>query len=264
MNLSRVRVRRERPTALALAVALCVTMLVVYVLTLNVKEADVVQSMASAPRVTRQIEFGALEGWCVCMARCDTAQEARLQASAWVSRGAAGYVTESEGQWLVLGALYDSRGEAERIAKRLSDDERIPAEALELSADKLTLRVTAPQAQIDAVAGADALLREQTARLGELALQLDRGEIEADAVRALCALSATEASDLSKSLSAIPGAAENGLCAALIARLDALSGMLDTVAGSANTGGAALSGMLRCAQLDNFTGQREMMWGMTA
>ena len=33
---------------------------------------------------------------------------------------------------------------------------------------------------------------------------------------------------------------------------------------SANTGGAALSGMLRCAQLDNFTGQREMMRGMTA
>ena len=80
--MTRVRVRRERPTALALAVALCVTMLVVYVLTLEVKGSDAVESMAAAPRVTKEIAFDSLRGWAVSMARCDSPQAAQLQASA--------------------------------------------------------------------------------------------------------------------------------------------------------------------------------------
>lgn len=259
--MARVRVRRERPTAVAMAVALCVTMLVVYVLTLNLDGPDVVESMAAAPRVTRQIEFEPVEGWCVCMDACDSAQEARLRASAWVSRGAAGYVTELEGRWLVLGAVYDSEREADRVARRLSDDEDIPASVLSLCAEGLTLRVTAPEAQINAIAGADSLLRKQTAQLGDIALQLDRGEIGADAARTLCALAASEAGEASTALSAIPGAAENGLCAALIERLDALTGMLETLA-TASAAGAALSGMLRCAQTDNFVGQWAMQEGL--
>jgi len=259
MSVTRVRVRRERPTALALAVALCVTMLVVYVLTLDVKGPDVVESMAVAPRVTRQIEFEALSGWCVSMSRCQSQQEARLQASAWVGRGAAGCVRELNGEWRVLGALYDTRKEAERVAKRLEADEGIPAEPLALEAKGLTLRVTAPQAQIDAVVGADALLRNQTRQLGEIALRLDRGQIDTDAARALSALAATEAADLAKALSAIPGAGENRLCAGLIAQVRALAEMQETVSASTKASATALSGMLRCAQIENFVGQWEMM-----
>lgn len=262
MNMTRVRVRRERPTALALAVALCVTMLIVYVLTLDAKGPDVVESMAAAPRVTREIGFEPLSGWCVSMAGCESQQEARLQASAWVGRGAAGCVRELEGEWRVLGALYDSRKEAERISKRLRDDEGIPAEAIHLEAKGLTLRVTAPEAQIEAVAGADALLRSQTAQMGDIALQLDRGEISADAARALCALAATEASNMAASLAAIPGAKENELCAGLIGRMEELAGMQDTVAGGTRADAASLSGMLRCAQIENFLGQWEMMRGL--
>ena len=73
-----------------MAVALCVTMLVVYVLTLDIKGPDAVQSMAPAPRVTKEIAFDALTGWAVSMAACDSQPEARLRASAWVDRGAAG------------------------------------------------------------------------------------------------------------------------------------------------------------------------------
>ena len=178
---TRVRVRRERPTAVALAIALCVTMLVVYVLTLDLKGPDVVESMAAAPRVTREIDFEPLEGWCVVMAICESPQQARLMASAWVGRGAAGYVAELEDGWAVVGAVYDGEKEARRVAKRLNDDEGIPAEATRLSAEGVRLRITAPQAQIEAVAGADALLREQTRQLGEAALQLDRGDMSADA-----------------------------------------------------------------------------------
>jgi hypothetical protein len=114
----------------ALAVALCVTMLVVYVLTLGVKGPDVVQSMAAAPRVTRQIEFEALEGWCVRMGKADTPEAARLMASAWVGQGSAGYVTELDGAWTVLGAVYDSEREARRIADRLAAEAGVEADVL--------------------------------------------------------------------------------------------------------------------------------------
>ena len=264
--MTRVRVRRERPTALALAVALCVTMLVVYVLTLDVKGADVkgadaVESMAAAPRVTREIAFDALAGWAVSMATCESPQAARLQASAWVSRGAAGCLYQSDGQWRVLGALYESRKEAERVSKRLSEEEGIPAEVVLLDARGLTLRVTAPQTQIDALSGADALLRRQIEQLGQMALQLDKGEINPEAARALCALAATEAEKQADLLAAIPGAGENAMCAALIGRLRDLAQMQDAAAKASRSDPATLSGLLRCAQIEAFLGMREMMTG---
>ena len=227
MGAARVRVRRERPTGVAVAIVLCVTMLMVHGLTLNMKGPDVVQSMAAAPRVTRQIEFEKLEGWCVAMARCQSQQEARLQASAWTGQGAAGYVTELKDGWAVLGALYDTRKEAERVARRLREDEDIPAEAGQLAADGLTLRITAPQ-------------------------------IGADAVRALCAMAASEAGEAARGLAAVPGAGENALCAGLIERLDALAELQQAVADSEGPTGASLSGMLRCAQLEGFLGQWRM------
>jgi len=257
LSLTRVRVRRERPTALALAVALCVTMLVVYVLTLEVKGPDAVESMAAAPRVTKEIAFDDLSGWAVSMAACDSPQAARLQASAWVGRGAAGCVRELDGAWRVLGALYDSRRDAERVAKRLAAEEGIPAEAVHLEAKGLTLRVTAPAAQIEAVAGADGLLRTQARQLGDVALQLDKGQINPDAARALCALAATEAGTRADALAAIPGAAENDLCAGLIGQLRDMAQMQDAVAKASRADATALSGMLRCAQIEGFWGMWE-------
>ena len=257
MNAKRIRVRRERPTAVAMAIALCATMLAVYVLTLGQAAPDVVESMAAAPRVTREIEFAALEGWCVRMAERDTQQAARVAASAWVSRGAAGYVTQVDGGWAVLGALYDSRREAERVAKRLASEEDIPAEAIHLRADPVRIRVTGPETQIDAIAAADALLRAQTAQLGDIALQVDRGEIAPDAARALCALAASETAKAGDALKTIPGAGESALCAGLIRRLDAVNTQLTAISVDTRASGPTLSGLLRCAQLENFVGQVE-------
>ena len=130
---------------------------------------------------------------------------------------------------------------------------------MRLEAKGLTLRVTAPAAQIEAVAGSDALLRSQVGQLGEVADQLDRGQITPDAARALCALAATEASKQADSLAAMdsrlsrtdqpgsggwrgcghpprhrpstprPRAGDNELCAALIAQLRALARMQATL-----------------------------------
>ena len=262
LDLKRVRVRRERPTALAWALALCVTMLVVYVLTLNAGRPDVVESMAPAPRVTREIAFEGLKGWCVQMAACDSDQAARLAASAYSGRGAGGYVTRLEGEGAVLGAVYESEQDAARIARRLSQDEGIPSRVVCLEAEPVKLRITAPEAQIDAIAGADALLRRETRRLGEIALQLDRGELRPEAARTLCGVSAEEAAMAARALSAIPGAAENALCAGLIGRLETLSDMEKALSGSGEQG-ASLSGMVRCAQIENFVGQRGMQEGLS-
>ena len=259
---NRVRVRKERPAALAWAVALCVTMLVVYVLTLNASRPDVVESMAAAPRVTKEIEFEPLTGWCVSMATCASDQEARLAASAYSSRGAGGYVAQLDGTWRVIGAVYESEKDARRIAGRLASEERIDAEALKLEAEGVKLRITAPQAQIDAIAGADALLRNETRQLGQVALQLDRGEIRPDGARSLCAVAAEDAAEASRTLSGIPGAADNALCAGLIARLDALSEMQSALAASTGDRGATLSGMMRCAQIEGFLGQRDLQAGL--
>ncbi len=261
MDLKRVRVRRERPTTLAWALALCVTMLVVYVLTLNAGRPDVVESMAPAPRVTREIAFEGLKGWCVQMAACDSDQAARLAASAYSGRGAGGYVTRLEGEWAVLGAVYESEQDAARIARRLSQDEGIPSRVVCLEAEPVKLRITAPEAQIDAIAEADALLRRETRRLGEIALQLDRGELRSEAARTLCGVSAEEAATAARALSAIPGAAENALCAGLIGRLETLSDMEKALSGSGEQG-ASLSGMVRCAQIENFVGQQGFQEGL--
>ena len=259
--MTRVRVRRERPTALALAVALCLTMLVVYVLTLDVKGPEVVESMAAAPRVTKEIALDGLSGWAVSMATCESPEAARMQAAAWVSRGAAGCVRQLDGAWRALGALYDSRKAAERIAKRLSEDEGIEAEVIPLEAKGLTLRVTAPQAQIDRLTGADALLRQQVRQLGEVALQLDRGEISPEAARALCALAATDSAKQAEALEAIPGAGENDLCASLIGQLRQMARMQDGMSKGATADAAVLSGLARCAQIEGFWGMREVLSG---
>ena len=262
MRTTRVRVRRERPSAMAWAIALVVTMLVVYFLTLDAARPQPVERVSAAQRVTRAVALEAVEGWCVSLCACDPAEEARVQASAFTSRGAAGVVSRESGAWHVLGAAYATRREAERIAGRLERDDGISAAVLCVSAEAVNLRVTAPERQIDAVSDADALLRAQTWQLGDIALQLDRNEIRPDAARTLCALAATEARQASKALSAVPGAADNALCAGLIARLDALRTMLDAVAVDRSAAGAPLSGMLRCAQVENLLGLRELQAGL--
>jgi hypothetical protein len=97
--------------------------------------------------------------------------------------------------------------------------------------------------------------------LGEIALQLDRGELRPEAARTLCGVSAEEAATAARALSAIPGASENALCAGLIGRLETLSDMEKALSGSGEQG-ASLSGMVRCAQIENFVGQRGMQEGL--
>ena len=249
-----IRVRRDRPTALAWSAALTLTMLAVYVLTLRAAQPDAVESVSAASRVTREVTFEAIEAWTVSLARCESAGEARILASGVAQRGAAGLVQRDGEAWRVLGAAYERRREAERAAERVAG-EGYAAQVVPVSADAVRLRVTASEAQIDALVAADALLRKQSAALGDMARQLDKGEMRPEAMRTLCAVAAGEASDAARALASPPGAPENALCAGLIERLEVLSGMLGALSESPQTTPEGLSGQARCAQLENLLGQ---------
>lgn len=258
MKESRVYVRRERPTVLAVSIALAVTMLVVYVLTLDAIGPDVVESVSAAPRVTREIEFAELRGYCVSLGRWDSEDQARAEAARFTDQGAAGRVLQIGGQWHILGTMYDSRKQASRVAETLSGD--IPAEVVELSSDAVRMRITAPDRQIDLIVASDALLRDQSAQLCAIARQLDRAEIQSEAALTLCALSASESDALCEKLSCIPGVEENALCASLIGALSRASDRLQAV----RTGsGGALAGLIRLAGIETFLDLMELQESLT-
>lgn len=237
---------------LAWSIALTVTMLAVYVLTLSASRPDAVESVSAAPRVTREIDLAAMEVWCVSLGRWPTEAQARVEAAGYASSGAAGFAWQADGAWRVLGAMYAAERDAERAAERLRTKNDIQAEALRLRAERVKLRVTAPELQIDLIAVADEALRGQAESLSAMALQLDRGEIQPEAARALCAVAASEVGELGKRLSGIPGAGDNRLCAGLIDALSRLSRHLSEIAGGRQTAAPALSGMLRMAGMDSF------------
>ena len=264
MRRGRIQVRRERPTALSWSIALTVTMLVFYVLTLQSGRQEVVETVAPAPRVTRTVALEAVEGWCVSLGQYPNEDSARMEAAGYVSRGSAGFVFESDGKWHVLGAMYEGERDAGRVAARLQREGFGEAAVLPLTADALTLRITAPDQQIDAIAAVDAALLGQIRQLGVLALQLDRGEIRPDGARTLCAVAQGEVGEAGRALARIPGASDNGLCAALVGAADGLAGQLGALAESGQDAPAALSGMMRLIQIDTFLRLRTIRAGLVS
>ena len=147
----RVRVRRDRPSAPAWAVALAITMLMVYLATLIPGKNLRAQSAFATPRITREITFGAVEAYLVSLCSGASGEEARLLASAYTGKGAAGYIYESKEGWHVIGAAYSEEREAVRVAGRLAGEELPDVQVICLSAPRIDLRVTGPEIQIDAI-----------------------------------------------------------------------------------------------------------------
>ena len=262
MNGRRVKVRRERPTALAWSIALATTMLAVYALTLT--PAKPATEQAAANRVTREVTLEALEGWCVTLGAWPTEAQARIEAADFVSQGAAGVVLEMEGAWHVLGALYDSEKAADSMARRLRGEGVPEAGRLRLYADRVRLRITAPESRIGLIESADVFLRARCRQLHQLAGQLDRGEAEAGAVRALCALDSQEAGELSERLKACSGAGDNALCADLAEALERLAEQLEALAEDDPMPAATASGLLRRVGIEAFLALRTVQTALPA
>lgn len=250
MSRTRVRVRRETPSALAWSIALAVTMLAVYALTWQAAGTRVTAQVSASPRVTRKLELSGMEGWCVTLGAWPDAGRARVEAAAGTGRGSAGRVFEAEGVWQVLGAMYPTRQQASSVAATLREGGQEAAGVLALTVPPVTLRITAPEAQIALIDASDRMLLEQAQQLGNMATRLDRGELQPEAVQTLCALASTEARQLAEQLSRSGGAGAGDLCGMQSAALSALSARLDDAAASAPLGATALSGQLRLAGID--------------
>lgn len=242
-----VRVRRDRPSGLTLALALAITMLAVWLVTLSASQPSQEED-ALARRVTRELTFPGVTASFTSLGEYPDASHARIAAAALAERGAAGYVRSAGGVCTVLGACYDSPDDAQRIADRLAANEQLSTGVLTLSAPGATLRVTAAESDCAAIADADAALRAQLSPLSQIALQLDRTEIESKQARTLAAVSRSELIAAREALSDVAGAADNPICIGLADQLDALAAALGEIARGSDTG-AALAGRLRCAHV---------------
>ena len=187
---------------------------------------------------------------------------ARTAAAQLAARGAAG-VTYRDAEGIhVLGAAYRLEADAARIARQLSQREQLSAAVLELSAEPVSLRITAPEQDVQAIVDADSILRTQLKQIASMALQVDRGELSAESARTLAAVACSELDAARNQLEQIPGAAEDTVCAGLLFQLERLSGGLEAVSHGAERG-ATLSGRLRSCHVDGLLNRIEWLHGLT-
>lgn len=259
-----VRVRRDRPSALSWALALAVTMLAVYLITLTAPAAreEAAETAARGPRVTQELTLEGETAYFADLGCHADALLARTAAAQLAARGAAG-VTYRDAEGIhVLGAAYRLEADAARIARQLSQREQLSAAVLELSAEPVSLRITAPEQDVQAIVDADSILHTQLKQIASMALQVDRGELSAESARTLAAVACSELDAARNQLEQISGAAEDTVCAGLLFQLERLSGGLEAVGHGAERG-AALSGRLRSCHVDGLLNRIEWLQGLT-
>lgn len=238
----RVRVRRDRPSAITWAFAIAVAMLFVYLATLAVP-ARVREDEPASARVTREIVLEPREAAFVSLGAYSDALNARVAAADFSLRGAAAYVYARSGSWHVLGAAYADLASARLQAEALSAREGLSASAFSLHAGGVTLRVTAPERTVNAIANADSALRTHLNQLGATADRLDRSEISASQARTLASVARSE---LAAAQKALKDAQENALCRALS---EQLTDMIDELDAIRTADSAALSGRMRLCRV---------------
>lgn len=250
-----VQVRRERPSGLAMAIALLLAMLMAYLSTLGTDKGW--QSVMASPRVTREVTFEKWKMHLVCVGRCDNEAQARLLA-AGDAGGGAGYVWKDEKDYRVLAAGFEGQADARRWVRRLSQTGAGEGEVISLEASAVAMRMTGPEMTIGAIGEGEALLRDQVRAMGDMAVQLEAGEMDIGTARTLCAVAATRTRGALALIKAMPDGDENRLCKMLTERLDSLQGLLQTVSQWENQNASALAGRLRGIQIDVFLKALEM------
>lgn len=251
----RVQVRRERPSGLAMAIALLLAMLMAYLSTLRSDGGW--QSVMASPRVTREVTFEKWTMHLVSAGMCDDEAQARLLA-AGDTGGGAGYVWKDEKGYRVLAAGFEAQSDARRWASRLSQKGGGGDVVIHLEAPAVAMRMTGPEMTIDAIGEGEALLRDQARTLGDLAAQLEAGEMDTGTAGTLCAVAATRARGASEVIRAMPDGNENRLCKMLTERLDSLQGLLQAVSQWGIQDASDLAGRLRGIQIDVFLKALEM------
>ena len=262
MRTGRVKVRHRRPGAVSWAIALAVTMLMVYLITLDVgqKEETAVASMPAGERVTKEVAFAPLEVHCVQFGSFEDDSNARIEAARYVGRGAAGYVYADGENFRVLGAGYSQKSDAERVAKRIAEEEDIDCVVFSRAAEEVKMRITAGEKQIEAILAADEALRTQVEQFGELAFKIDRGELTGEAVRTIIAVQASQVRDVRDALRAIPG--ENPVFTGLTGQVELLSATLELLSYKNPETDLSLSGKIKYNYISARLGYIDFLRGL--
>ncbi|MBQ5771531.1 MAG: hypothetical protein IIW08_10195 [Clostridia bacterium] len=184
-EIRRVRIRRERASFPALALAFLVFSAVLFLSTIKIRQEKPVYGNTDALQyASSEIELEKIDVSLVTLCGQESRENARITSARYMQRGAAGYLYEKGGKWYSVGNLYFSKAEAEKMAQYISDS-GIPASVLPLSQKGVTLRVTAEEEMLDALAFCVNAFSEFERSLADYSQRLDAGELSEREARVL-------------------------------------------------------------------------------
>jgi len=180
-------------------------------------------------RVTCEITLPERTYYTACLGRYDDISRARVEAARLSGRGAAGNVMEEQGTYAVVGAVYDTQGEAAYVCRRIANVENIPAEVICSTSDAVRLRVTADEAQIGAMEDVIDILEEIPGELNTLSYDVDSGAKDVSVVRTLVAVLRKRADDALSTLVAKAGDTRDSFCLGLMEAAGNLSAAMENI-----------------------------------
>lgn len=198
-------------------------------------------------RDTRDVVLPGKSWYALLLSSSADTDVANAEASALQIRGAAGYVFFQE-EYLVLGAAYETRQDAQAVADQLKSLHGIAARVTPVDRPEITLRLTGRRAQLNALEDAYLLLDQTAEQMSALSRGIDSRTLDAQAVRASLSSQLSTARAMRDKLTARFG--DNPADAAvrdLMAMLDELSRAVD--AALTETGAARLGAKIKYGQL---------------
>ena len=248
----RTSVPRERAHTLTVLIAFAITFLVLLGMLVSVcrakaREAELEAAARVSVRLTRSLTLSGGDSHLVYTGAYATAADARLGASRYADRGAAGYLYESDGAILAVGNAYDDASDARAAAARLRE-QGIDAGVANARFSGLSVTMTATGEQLDAFErGYQALTTCETA-LADIAERLDSDALTPLNAKNECALAAYELNAARETLTEAVGEHGERLTQALC---DRLTGARKTVSALTNGSDDAryLASSIRAARL---------------
>ena len=246
--MKRVRVRRNHPYAPAWTLMMLLAALTMYLVTEGVASPG--QQGAYAPVEQVSWALSPLSVSLVVLSRAGDEAAARIEAARYVARGAAGYILPGSGEYLIVGACYDSADEAAKVMKKLSEEEKSSASIATREAEGLTVRLTGARAQADALIGAEKALREATGAMGEAAFSLDAGTTQLSGAREALLTARAEAKKARETLVKATGSQQNEASQGIAALLSALEDACSTMLFDAQTSPLFFSSQMKYNTID--------------
>lgn len=200
-------------------------------------------------RETRDVVLPGKSWYALQLSSSADTDVANAEASALQVRGAAGYVFFQE-TYLVLGAAYETRSDAQAVADQLKSLHGIAARVAPIDRPEITLRLTGRRAQLSALEDAYLLIDQTAEQMSALSRGIDSRTLDAQAARASLSSQLSTAGAMRERLTARFG--ENPADPAvrdLIAMLDELSRAVDAAlleSGAARLGAKIKYGQLLC------------------